>query len=445
MADKIIDGVATIAWESWLVLGQMAPYLLFGFLAAGAISVCISPQFVERHLGGRGFRPVLKATLFGVPLTLCSCGVIPVVASFRRHGASRAAAASFLLSTPQTGIDSIAITYGLLGPVIAIYRPIIAFVTGLLGGVLVWWLGEPEEERQNGAAANHCHESCCTGRGRRNVVRRALEYGFLVLPRDIGLPLLAGVVVAGTISAVVPEKFVPTYLGGGIVSIAAMMLLGLPLYVCASASVPIAAGLIHAGVSPGAALAFLISGPASNAATLATVWKLFGRRTTLLYLLAIVLSAIGGGLLLDWLMAALHATVPPLAGAIEHVASVHAAVGGEPVGWLSTPSAVLLLGVVAFSLAANKKPAADSGAPDESRPDPTAPGQRLELAVGGMTCEHCAAAVAQALSGCRGVDCVTVNLAAGRALVDGHNLDADELSAAVKQLGYSAGVVPSQR
>ena len=100
--------------------------------------------------------------------------------------------------------------------------------------MLVWWLGEREPDRRNGEPANHCHESCCTGRAGGNVVRRALEYGFLVLPRDIGLPLLAGVVIAGTISALVPAEFVPTYLGGGIVSIAAMMLLGLPLYVCAS-------------------------------------------------------------------------------------------------------------------------------------------------------------------------------------------------------------------
>ncbi len=360
MLERISVSVLKIGWESWLVLGQMAPYLLFGFLAAGVLSVCILPEFVERHLGGRGLRPVLKATLFGVPLTLCSCAVIPVVASFRRHGASRAAATSFLLSTPQTGIDSIAITYGLLGPVVAVFRPIIAFLTGLVGGVLVWWLGEPEEDRQNGEAANHCQESCCTGRGRRNVVWRALEYGFVVLPRDIGLPVLAGVVIAGTISALVPANFVPTYLGGGIVSIAAMMLLGLPLYVCASASVPIAAGLIHAGVSPGAALAFLISGPASNAATLTTVWKLFGRRTTLLYLVAIVVSAIGGGLLLDWLMAALLAAVPPLAGTMPDAHSVDAAVGGVSLGWPSALSAVLLLGVVAFSLTAGRKPAADS-------------------------------------------------------------------------------------
>ncbi len=118
-------GLETMLWnivlESWWVLGPMSPYLLFGFLVAGVLSVCISPEFVERHLGGRGFRPVWKAALWGIPLPLCSCSVIPVSASFRRHGASRAATTSFLLSTPQTGVDSIAVTYGLLGGVFTVF------------------------------------------------------------------------------------------------------------------------------------------------------------------------------------------------------------------------------------------------------------------------------------------------------------------------------------
>ena len=151
MTDILID----ILRESWSVLGQMAPYLLFGFLAAGLLSVCISPEWVERHLGGRGVGPVLKATLFGVPLVLCSCGVIPVTASIRRHGASRAAATSFLLSTPQTGIDSIAITWALLGPVVAVFRPLIALATGLLGGMLVWLVGETRGDGRDDATQPH--------------------------------------------------------------------------------------------------------------------------------------------------------------------------------------------------------------------------------------------------------------------------------------------------
>ena len=198
------DIAARIAWESWAVLGEMAPYLLFGFLMAGVLSVCISPEFVERHLGGRGFGPVVKAALFGVPLPLCSCGVIPVAASFRRHGASRAATTSFLLSTPQTGVDSIAITYALLGAAFAIYRPIIALATGLLGGLLVMLFGR---SKRNGGPADdqppECHDSCCSEEGpKRNIVWRALEHGFITLPRDIGWPLLIGVVFAGAIGVV---------------------------------------------------------------------------------------------------------------------------------------------------------------------------------------------------------------------------------------------------
>ncbi len=192
------DILLHILRESWSVLGQMAPYLLFGFLVAGVLSVCISPEFVERHLGGGGFRPVLKAALWGVPLPLCSCGVIPVSASIHRHGASRAATASFLLSTPQTGVDSIAVTYALLGSLFAVYRPLVALATGLLGGAFVMLLAEGNRDGEAAQSSRQpCQESCCTGRGTRSNVRRALEYGFMVLPRDIGLALLAGVVIAG--------------------------------------------------------------------------------------------------------------------------------------------------------------------------------------------------------------------------------------------------------
>lgn len=412
--------------ESWSVLGQMAPYLLFGFLAAGILSVCISPEFVERHLGGRGFRSVLKAALFGVPLPLCSCGVIPVGASLRRHGASRAATTSFLLSTPQTGIDSILITYALLGLLFAIYRPFIALATGLLGGLLVMIFAEPRDG--NGSAAEptpECRESCCSGGSSRNFVRRAIEYGFITLPRDVGLSLLVGVLIAGAITALVPQpNELQPYLGQGIVSILLMMALGVPLYVCASASVPIAAGLIHLGASPGAALAFLISGPATNAATIATIWKLLGRRTALLYLLTIALVAVGAGLLLDWLMPVAHAVVPPLAHAHPMEASP----------WLEAFWSVVLL--LVFGLSYASRPSANSHAAethDEAH-------ESITLNVTGMTCEHCEAAVRRALGECHGVTAVHVDRPSGRATVSGDEIQPDQLIAAVRAAGYTAAV-----
>jgi uncharacterized membrane protein YraQ (UPF0718 family) len=343
-----------IITESWLVLGQMAPYLLLGFLVAGVLSVCISPAWIERRLGRRGFGPVLTASLFGVPLPLCSCGVIPVSASLRRHGASRAATTAFLLSTPQTGVDSIAVTYALLGPVFALFRPRVALVTGVLGGSLVQLLDPTDEVPEPGETApSPCTDACCAKGPGRGLVLRALEYGFVTLPRDIGLALLVGIVLAGAIAALVPQDSLHAYIGGGILSILLMMAAGLPIYVCATASVPIAAGLIHVGASPGAALAFLIAGPATNAATLTTAWKVLGRRATLVYLLTVALSAVGCALLLDWLIPTVGAALPQLG------ASSDAHSQGT---WLSNLGAIAMLAVLVFSYGwGRKKGGCDDG------------------------------------------------------------------------------------
>jgi uncharacterized membrane protein YraQ (UPF0718 family) len=371
----VYDVVVKIIEESWLVLGEMAPYLLLGFLVAGVLAVCIPPKWVERHLGKRGLGPVLTASLFGVPLPLCSCGVIPVSASIRRHGASRAATTAFLISTPQTGVDSIAVTYALLGPVFAVFRPLVALVTGILGGALVQVLDQEADEdggngkddpgesgvadgppRGSGTGSNNCEDacqatppngctdSCCDSGGHASVVIRALRYGFVTLPRDIGPAMAVGILIAGAIAAVVPHDALRAYVDGGVVSILLMMVAAIPVYVCATASVPIALGLIHAGVSPGAALAFLIAGPATNAATLTSAWKFLGRRATVLYLATVAASALGSGLILDWLIPAVRASVPQL--------------GAQPGthlegSWLFNAGAIAMLAVLAFSYASS--------------------------------------------------------------------------------------------
>jgi uncharacterized membrane protein YraQ (UPF0718 family) len=278
----------------------MAPYILFGFLAAGVLSVMISPETVERHLGGRGFWPVFKASLFGVPLPLCSCSVIPVAASLRRHGASRGATVGFLISTPQTGVDSILVTWGLLGPLFGVFRPVAALFSGLVGGLLV------DVQERSGSAPSEPppdgEEACCCAHGEeRGRLARILRYAFVTLPRDLARALLLGLLVAGVISALIPDGFFSGALGTGLGGMLLMMLVGIPLYVCATASVPIAAAMILKGVSPGAALVFLMTGPATNAATVATVWETMGPRTALTYLLAVGLTALTCGLALDYL------------------------------------------------------------------------------------------------------------------------------------------------
>jgi uncharacterized protein len=442
MFDYTLHQIGNVIVASWQVLGEMSPYLLFGFLMAGALSIFISPEWTERHLGGRGFRPVLNASLLGAPMPLCSCGVIPVAASLRRHGAGRAATVSFLLSTPQTGIDNILVVWGMLGPVFAAFSPIAALVTGMLGGGLVLLFGEKDSptgvERPKTSAA--CGESCCTGNERHNAVVRALQFGFLVLPRDIAKSLLFGVVVAGVISAFVPAGELKPYLGNEFLAILAMIALGIPLYVCATASVPIAASLIHLGASPGAALAFLIAGPATNAATVSTAWKMLGKRSTLLYLATIALSAILCGLTLDWLVSVISIHLPALAPHEHH----HM----ESSGWTSNVWAVALLAVMALSYLWPSKAAAEPHEHDYEKSktgdvemkdgmNDAAP-ERLEFTVSGMTCDHCAAAVTRALKETTGVHSAAVDLATGHAVVSGVGLDSQKLVDAVKSLGYEA-------
>jgi hypothetical protein len=307
--EYMLDYLLSFVQQSWLVIQEMAPYLLFGFALAGLMSIWISPEWTERHLGGKGLRPVVKATLLGVPLPLCSCSVIPVVASMRRHGASRAAATSFLLSTPQTGVDSIAVTYALLGPVFAVFRPIAALISGVLGGALVLVFGQTNSAEADAPPA--CTDSCCSGDRTAPAWQRAARYGFVTLPRDLAWPLLIGVAIAGALAALFPiPNSLQEHLGSGLLSILVLMAAGIPLYVCATASVPIAAGLIRLGASPGAALAFLIVGAATNPAAVTTVWKVLGRRTTVVYLVTVGLSALLCGLVLNGLSSALVQWLP---------------------------------------------------------------------------------------------------------------------------------------
>lgn len=295
--------IADIVQKFWGVLLEMAPYLLLGFVAAGILSVLISPETVQRHLGGRGLLPVLKAALFGIPLPLCSCSVIPVTVSLRKHGASKGAATSFLLSTPQTGVDSILVTLGMLGPIFAIVRPVVALITGLIGGGLV----DAIEHHDDAADVAPCTDDCCNGSG-RGWFTRMWRHAFVTLPRDVARPLILGALVAALIGAFVPENFFSTHTRSEFVQMLIMLAVGVPLYVCATASVPIAAALIVKGVSPGAALVFLIAGAATNAAGIATIWTFMGRRATVIYLATVGGMALASGAVINLITSKMNLT-----------------------------------------------------------------------------------------------------------------------------------------
>jgi len=413
------DVVMSILAEFWDVLGAMSPYLLFGFLVAGVLSVYISPDVVRRHLGGKGFLPVVKASLFGVPLPLCSCGVIPVSASLRKQGASKGATTAFLLSTPQTGIDSIFVTLSLLGPVFAIFRPFAALLTGLLGGSLVAVGEEDGEEAPKGPDCT-CATGACMVHPKGHRLAQVFKYGFVTLAGDIAKPLFFGLLAAALISALVPQDFFANSLGHGFLAKLLLMAIGIPIYVCATASVPLAGALIAIGVSPGAAFVFLMTGPATNIATIATIWKVMGKKVAIIYLLTTGGCALLFGSLLDLIYTTTAGTAEPY------------------MPWMLPPyikvaSAIALLAILGWSNYAHKH--AHHAAIPKEKED-----RMLSLNITGMTCSHCAEAVTRALTGSPGVEMVNVDLKAGKALLDGKDLDAESLCKTVSELGYGCNL-----
>ncbi|MCK4276422.1 MAG: permease [Phycisphaerae bacterium] len=409
----MVETLGKIAIEFWGVLSEMAPYLLFGFFMAGVLSVLISGSLVERHLGGSGFFPVVKAAAFGVPLPLCSCGVIPVAASLRRGGASKGATTSFLMATPQDGVDSIMVTFSLLGPVFAIFRPVAALISGVIGGGLVSMLDR--DDQVDTTNPKRSDDASCADNGRGKLYR-ALRYGFVALPGDIGKALLVGLVIAALISAIIPQDYFGNLLPPGWGQMIVMMLAGIPVYVCATASVPIAWALIAAGVSPGAALVFLMTGPATNAATLVTVWKVMGRRTAIIYLTTVGLSALAAGAVLDWVYRGME--IPAVGSSMWMLPH-----------WAKLASAVGLLAILAVAIFRPMftKRSTDAG---------EAPGMVRMMKVKGMTCSHCADTVRRALLGCPNVVSAEVDLRSGAVRVGGDDVDAEALGEAVRQVGY---------
>ncbi|MBP7935765.1 MAG: SO_0444 family Cu/Zn efflux transporter [Phycisphaerae bacterium] len=305
------------ATATWGVFLQAGPWLFFGFLAAGVIQALVPIGQVTRHLGKPGLGGVIKAALIGAPLPLCSCSVIPVASSIRRQGAGRGATASFLISAPETGIDSIAVSYALLGPFMAVVRPIAALATAVFAG---WLIDRGHRSGEDPArlvspsraapkpCCHHCSTEASVDAGKRvGLLGRAgvaVRYGLVEMFADLAHWLVLGFVLAGLVSAVVPPGSLERYVGGGWAAMLIMLAIGMPMYVCATSSTPIAAALIAKGLSPGAALVFLLVGPATNMTTMVIVARQLGRRSLAIYIASIAVVAILFGLgtdaLLSW-------------------------------------------------------------------------------------------------------------------------------------------------
>jgi uncharacterized membrane protein YraQ (UPF0718 family)/copper chaperone CopZ len=400
----------------WNLTIEMAPYLLLGFLIAGLLNGVFSKDWLQRKMGKPGLGSSVKAALLGVPLPLCSCGVIPTGVSFHKQGASKGATSSFLISTPQTGVDSILVTYSLMGWAFAIVRPIIAFVTGVLGGI--WADQDPQIIQPSPAETNSF--SVDKDAAKQHWFDRIFRYAFVTFLQDISRWLILGLVLATLITMFVPEALFTEYLSRPWLNMLIVLAASIPLYVCATASVPIAAALLLKGVSPGAALVFLMAGPATNVATLTVLWQTIGKRTTIKYLISIIVGALGFGLLIDYALPKEWFTyfTPEHTNAHSHHILPY---------WLMIGSGVLMVYLILQAeilkfIPKNKKTMESTS-------------ETIVYTIEGMTCNHCVASVDKNLKAIEGVEDVSVDLQKGEALVNG-KVDESKIKEVIEEIGY---------
>lgn len=296
-----MDIILGIIRESYFLLNKMAPYLLFGFFFAGVLHIFIKTDTIAKHLGKNNLFSVIKASLFGIPLPLCSCSVIPAAMSLRKEGASKGAVLSFLISTPTTGIDSIFATYSLLGPVFTVYRIIASFITGTIAGIAanIFRIDKEAYEKKDAPKCKLCQDEKDHSHSTGYKIKGIFSYAFGDILKDSGPALILGVLIGGAITFFLPENIISTYLGSGIRAMLIMLLLGIPMYVCATASIPIAASLMLKGLAPGAAFVFLVAGPATNVVTMAVVAQNMGKRSLVIYLGSIITGSLLLGGVLD--------------------------------------------------------------------------------------------------------------------------------------------------
>ena len=405
------------------LLNEMTPYLLFGFLIAGILHEFVPRRIYADKLSGNNLRSVMWAAMLGIPLPLCSCGVIPTAASIRNEGASKGATVSFLIATPQTGVDSILATASLLGLPFAILRPFVALVTAIAGGCAVnYWCREEGDRRitQHTAEGKKGFWKKCLG---------ALHYGFIGMLQDIGKWIVIGLIIAAVITIAVPDNFFTQFNGNPIINMVVILALSIPMYLCATGSIPIAAALMLKGLSPGAALVLLMAGPATNMAAILVVNKVLGRKTLAIYLLTIIIGAITFGLAVDYLLPAEWFRTNGSGSYCSHCASA-----GTP--WWQIASSILfvILLSVAFILRF-KKHGHDCGCGGKCECNGSCHIER-RYRINGMMCNHCKANVEKRLAQIKGVESVRVELTEGAAYIKGEKVEPETIIATIKSLGY---------
>lgn len=436
----LLDSNFTVQMNSELIysfiniINEMSPYILLGFLIAGLLHVFVPERMLLRHLSGNGLKSVVKAAAIGVPLPLCSCGVLPTAVSLRRGGASKAATTSFLIATPQTGVDSIAATYSLLGLPFAVTRPVAALVCAVLGGSAVGRFDREKASSRSEAAVEPseekygCSDTACCSSPReedavsfRHKLTSSIRYGFSDMIDSIGKWLVIGLVVATLITVFVPDDW---FVGLREFPLAAMLLvvlIAIPMYVCATGSIPIAMALMLKGLTPGVAFVLLMAGPAANFASVMILNRTVGRKATAIYVASVVITAIAFGCLIDYVL--------PAGWFAPRTLDAHSICHTE-FGWFESGCSLLLavlLGASAWRTLRRRNEHSHNHNIDSE--------MTTEYKITGMNCAHCRASVEKAIAAVANVENVDVNLSSGIATVTG-TAPATHIEAAVRAAGF---------
>ncbi|MDY4498314.1 MAG: SO_0444 family Cu/Zn efflux transporter [Prevotella sp.] len=412
---------------------EMSPYLLLGFLLAGLMHAFIPGTIYSKYLAKPNMRSVVLAALFGIPLPLCSCGVLPTAMSLRREGASKGAAVSFLIATPQTGVDSIIATFSLMGLPFAIIRPIAALATAIFGGKMVNVIEGDEgagkfDSTNEQAHDDLCGDSCCGGHDKvptsfAGKVIEALRYAYIDMMESVGKWLVVGLVVAGLITIFVPDSYFEIFKDNSFTSMLLVLCISIPMYLCATGSIPIAVALMMKGLTPGAALVLLMAGPACSVASVLVVSKVLGRRTLTAYLFSIISGAVGFGLVTDYLL--------PRAWFISHLVANDACC--EEKSSLFATSCTILLFLLLANAFIRRRFRSKANINSKNT-------MKQTFIIKGMSCNHCRMSAEKAILSVKGVTSASVDLGSKQAVVEG-DFSPEDVCKAVEETGFSCSLL----
>ena len=412
---------------------EMSPYLLLGFLLAGLMHAFIPGTIYSKYLAKPNMRSVVLAALFGIPLPLCSCGVLPTAMSLRREGASKGAAVSLLIATPQTGVDSIIATFSLMGLPFAIIRPIAALATAIFGGKMVNVIEGDEgagkfDSTNEQAHDDLCGDSCCGGHDKVPTsfvgkIIEALRYAYIDMMESVGKWLVVGLIVAGLITIFVPDSYFEIFKDNSFTSMLLVLCISIPMYLCATGSIPIAVALMMKGLTPGAALVLLMAGPACSVASILVVSKVLGRRTLIAYLGSIISGAIGFGLVTDYLL--------PRAWFMSHLVANDACCEEE--SSLFATSCTILLFLLLANAFIRRRFRSKANINSKNT-------MKQTFIIKGMSCNHCRMSAEKAILSVKGVTSASVDLGSKQAVVEG-DFSPEDVCKAVEETGFSCSLL----